>query len=474
MTPGPVAARSAVVALLLASAAQARELYRQEDGLTVEGRGFFKSFLTVVAPSPGLADSLAAMGALLDETRPLLPPDQAALLPVVTSLPPSAAVGFSSVRLGTTVSWRDWLELNAAWQLSATLASSASFTQGASVSGFVGTGLSGPAKRRLWDFEPVLASAGSWRLEHNLDQLSVKVHTRRADVIVGRQVLSWGAGRLWNPTDLLSPFAPTVVDKEVRRGIDAVRVSVPFGETTQLDVLWLPQRLAAEMGGALRLVTNVKDTDVSVSAAKYVRDVVLGADFSGDLGPLGVHGEAAYTLSLEGLWEGGRTVQVGEHFLRAVAGVDWRPADEWVLMAEYHFNGSGSPLASHYVERLSTPRAARGEVFGAGRHYLGLVAAWRPDELVSVSGLVLANVTDPSVLLVPSVEWWFEQTVILRAGASLPLGRWPDASGLRALTPADVLGQTDAWRAESRSLGVTSEYGMGSFGVFVQVAVYVP
>ena len=85
-------------------------------------------------------------------------------------------------------------------------------------------------------------------------------------------MLSWGTGRLWNPTDLLSPFAPTVVDKEVRRGIDAVRVSVPLGETTQLDALWLPQKVAAEMGGAVRLVTNVKDTDVSVSAAKYVRE----------------------------------------------------------------------------------------------------------------------------------------------------------------------------------------------------------
>jgi hypothetical protein len=90
----------------------------------------------------------------------------------------------------------------------------------------------------------------------------------------------------------------------------------------------------------------------------------------------------------------------------------------------------------------------------------------------SLSGLV--NLADPSALLIPAVEYWFEQAVIVRAGGYVPVGAQPDASVFAALTPQDVLTASSAFLSASKTLGLRSEYGSSTWGVFVQVGLYVP
>jgi hypothetical protein len=308
----------------------------------------------------------------------------------------------------------------------------------------------------------VLADRERFLMQHNLDLLALKIGGERGDLIVGRQVFSWGSGRLWNPTDLLSPFAPTDIDREVRRGIDAVRASVPLGATAQADILWLPQQLARDNGGLARARFNVAGFDISPSVAKYVRDMVYGLDAGGDIGPVGLHAEAALTDALD----------VDERFVRAVAGVSLQPTSELFITGEYYFNGWGTTEPENYLTILQSPRVARGEVFGAGRHYFGLVAAWQATGLLSIQGIAITNLTDPSMQFVPALEYWAAQSVLVRFGGYIPLGRKPDPAGLKALTIEDVLGQSDVFRREVRSMGLRSEYGASPLGVFTQLSVY--
>lgn len=48
-------------------------------------------------------------------------------------------------------------------------------------------------------------------------------------------------------------------------------------------------------------------------------------------------------------------------------------------------------------------RVGRGEVFGAGRHYLDLVASYQPTNVLALQALVINNLGDPSALLLPVV-----------------------------------------------------------------------
>ena len=155
--------------------------------------------------------------------------------------------------------------------------------------------------------------------------------SRGARLVVGRQVLSWGTGRFWNPTDLLSPFAPTDVDREVRHGVDAIRYSLPLGKT----VARRPPVPAAEAGlGAGRRRARAGERE--------------------GFRRLGVRGEVRVgrrlrrrhrrrhraarrprrrwpTRSASPISADPGDVEIEERFVRGVVGVDWRPAEGWTL-----------------------------------------------------------------------------------------------------------------------------------------------
>ncbi|HEY8209981.1 MAG TPA: hypothetical protein VIG99_20995 [Myxococcaceae bacterium] len=458
----------ALLAWACASAAGAGTLWSGHD-ITLEGRAFYKVLGTGVRLSPGLVLTAAELERILDEAR------------VESGGAPNASGGLvlpgaggstgHVARLEGKATWKELLEVDLAYELDAVMASNPAFVGGPTLSTTLTGAEGGAPQRRLVDLPATLYSTPGLIVTENLDRFSVRLSTRHADVVIGRQVLSWGTGRFWNPTDLLSPFPPTQVDREVRRGIDAVRVTAPLSKTAQLEMLWLPRKVAAENGGALRVQGNLYGYDLSLSAAKYVDDLVLGADFSGDAGPAGLHGEAAYTWGLTGLGEPGAPVGVGERALRAVVGVDLKPTEKLALSAEYSFNGFGAADPSGYLAVLTSPRARRGEIFGAGRHYAGVAATYAFTELLNAQLLAIVNLQDPSAQLLPVLEYWFEQSVILRAVAFLPLGPAPDPSALRGLHGSAGVA-SPVFQQTLSTLGLRSEFGLASYGAALQVGIY--
>jgi len=279
--PKRAAGLAFVLLLLVARDARAAEVWKSEGGRwTVEMNGFYKPYLSWLRMQNSLFQGTAAMASAVDEARALLPPEVSAQVPAMSPLPLQVGLSTQTLRAGAKVSWTDALELEVAWQVAAVLASDAAFA-GTGSSTYLGANLI-TAQRRLVDFSPFLVDAGAFKVQHNLDRLALTWRTEKVTVVLGRQVLSWGTGRFWNPTDLISPFAPTDVDREVRRGADAARVSIGLGATSQIDLLWLPQKLARDMGGVVRARTNLLGVDLSAQVAKYVSDLVVGADSSGD------------------------------------------------------------------------------------------------------------------------------------------------------------------------------------------------
>jgi hypothetical protein len=465
---GARAELAAALLVLLALPARAVEVARDAHGGVLEVSGFAKSLVSASLLNPRLVEASHARVRLLEETAALLPPGT---LPEVRPLPDGAVLGAQVVRLASRFRFKDTLELEAAWQGQVFIASDPAFATAGALSGTVGgTGVG--AQRRLVELGGPLASGSTWRLDHQVDRLALKLALPFGDLTVGRQVLSWGTGKLWNPTDVLSPFPPTVIDREVRRGFDAVRLAVALGDVTQLDLLWLPQPKAEDHGGVARFQTNVSGWDVSVSAGKYVKDLVFGADVVGDVGPVGVHAEGAYTVELLGLGTG--SVSVGEHFFRGVVGAMARPHEKVMVVAEYAFNGFGTNDPAKLAAVLASPRVLRGEVFGGGMHQAALTGSFAASEVLSVSLTALGNLADPSALLIPAAEYSLTQRVLLRAGGYVPLGRWPDATLYDGLTPADVLVNSAAFQAANATRGLRSEYGSSSFGAFLQVGAYLP
>ncbi len=472
-TPG-VLFKWALVLLVLAAAPSARaaELWTSANGdSTYELSGFYKTFGTYLHLPGSLVEGVDALQALEAKAAAALPASEAAKL-IGPSLPHDALESTHIFRVWTTLALANAIQFDAAYEFAASAAPPA-LIGGVAALGNATPGVQTAIApgRRLVDVNGTVYDQGSFLAQQNLDRLSVKFKLPRGEIVAGRQVLSWGAGHFWNPTDLLTPFAPTQVDKEVRPGTDALRCTVPLSSTALVDALWLPQQRGPDQGGVLRAQANAGGFDFSASAAKYLADVVFGADTIGDAGPINVHAEAAYTLGLSGLSQN-QPVGIGERFLRAVAGLEAMPNSDWTLDGEYYFNGFGATSPAGYFAKLRSPRETNGEVFGAGQEYAGVGVIWKTTSLLTLNATVIANLQDPSAIALPVAEYSVANNVTLRAGGYVPIGRHPDPRPLQALTTVDLLTQSAAFKRAASTLGVRSEYGVSPAGAFVELAAY--
>ena len=174
----------------------------------------------------------------------------------------------------------------------------------------------------------------------------------RVDVSVGRQAIGWGRGMLFGAIDLFSPFSPFEVDREWRRGVDAVRVDARLSSRSSTDVVLAFGERPDESAYALRLRGYGGEADVEAVGGWRAGDTFGGAATSFVLGQAEVHGEVAVfatpAVSGSSLFGDPRTI------VKAVVGGSSRlPVGAGLLLyVEYHYSGFGVPTAEDLVPAL--------------------------------------------------------------------------------------------------------------------------
>lgn len=180
-----------------------------------------------------------------------------------------------------------------------------------------------------------------------------------AALTVGRQVVNYGRGALWSPADIFTELDLTGLSP-VRRGLDALRFVVPFGQTEAIDLVAAPTFSPADGRYALRVQGLLAGVDGALVTARdgTGKGWVFGADFKADL-EIGFYGEATYEL-----YDSGQTGT-----FKAAGGADYSFGD-FILAAEYYYNGGG----------------ASSDPLFPGAHNLYGSIAWTPTQLIRASG----------------------------------------------------------------------------------------
>lgn len=265
----------------------------------------------------------------------------------------------------------------------------------------------------------------SFGLYHNLDRFFVTVKTRVADIFVGRQAVAWGSARLINPTDILAPFAFNELDREERRGVDGVRVRIPLGMMDELDLGFVAGKNFAAGKNAffLRGKTYKYKTDISALLVAFRKHLLLGLDVARAVGGAGVWLEAAYVIP-----DAFREIRREEekNYVRATVGLDYNLTGNTYIFAEYHFNSAGFNTPEKYINLFSASPYQDGSVYLMGRHYLNVGATRQVHPLVPVTGLLIVNLSDRSVVFSPFLEYNIAENIYLAAGAYLGLGKRPE------------------------------------------------
>ena len=402
MAPRPLSAAIALCLLLLPSCATPAP--GGAGGGAVEVRGALK---------------LTALGSRAPDD-PRLYPDR------------STGTAFSRFRLEVTGRPREDLAYEFAYEQRALATSHA----GAAGGGILPSVAPAPFRIRQLDW-PLVEHGGrlSWR--HEIDRALVAVHPSWGEVVVGRQAIGLGRGVLFSAVDVFAPFAPTEVDREWRRGVDAARVEYRLTDTTSAELLAVAGETWDDSALLGRIRGYVGDVDAELIFGKRAEDLMWGGVVSAVVGESEVHAELALFDTPEGQPDGG--LFGNAHLVpKAVLGAShtFDVGNGLTVVGEYHYSGFGLIDAGDAATRLADPafreRFLRGDTQILGRHALGLQASHPFTESWTGSLLMLMNPIDGSGLLSPSVVWDVSDSTSLLVTTFVPWGAGPSGGALES------------------------------------------
>ncbi len=270
-----------------------------------------------------------------------------------------------------------------------------------------------------------LAEPGHTSLYQNLDRFALTWKSPRADITVGRQAIAWGSARVINPTDVIAPFAFTALDKEEVPGVDALRVRIPTGSLSEIDLGYIPGRHFKLESSAffMRSRTSLLQTDLVLLVAGMRENLLLGVDVARSLGQTGFTMEAAFV-------DPGRFNHAfaGRSYFRMSAGADRSLTRRIYGYLEYHYNSAGADEPGDYAQLFDQPAYRTGSVYLLGRHYISLGANLQVSPLHTLNILSLTNLRDGSISLFPTWEYNATANSYLSFGAVLGLGDGPVSS----------------------------------------------
>ncbi len=267
---------------------------------------------------------------------------------------------------------------------------------------------------RYFDLDWDIETKEHFFWEHQFDRLNAKVDLGLADLIFGRQAISWGVGYLWSPVDLLTTFSPLQINRDYKAGIDAMLLDVPLGPFQESYLAYAPDEKWSNSALLGRHRLRLGPMDMAVTGGWIISDYVLGGEINADVKGVGVRLEATHT------WP-----EVTSRFVRAVLGFDYQFTPDLFLQLEYYYNGFGTTDPARYLQVMSAPRFQRGEVFNTAPHYIGGNGRYQLTPLIILNGNTIINLNDGSALLEPAMVYSLSDNAEIRLGAIFAVGKRP-------------------------------------------------
>ena len=281
-----------------------------------------------------------------------------------------------------------------------------------------------PPPANFLDLSRTTTNGSDQTTEHRIDRLSLTYTTPNIVVRVGRQALSWGAGTVFHPMDLVAPFSPATRDTEFKPGVDMAYAQFLLSDASDVEIIAVPRRtvsgdpatLDASTFG-LRYRTTIGDTGAEFILARDHGDATAGLGLSGDLGGASWNVEVVPTRLSTGeiRTSGLANISAGLPVLGRSA----------LVFGEYFHNGfgvAGTPAALSTLPADLADRLQRGQLFSVSQDYLamGLTVAWTP--LLTLSGGAILNLNDNSSMTTIEANWSLSDNSNLIVGAIIPTG----------------------------------------------------
>lgn len=251
-------------------------------------------------------------------------------------------------------------------------------------------------------------------------QLTYKTDSFRASL--GRFPNSWGRGLVFHPIDVLNAFAPTLVDKDFKRGNDSLLIEYAFNSGSELQALWTARKQVREVSEphtsfAVKYFKPLGSAEFELVGAMHYGDEIFGVSTALPVAELILRADVVQNC-----------LHQADCYISGVMNIDYTFSvmrSPIYIFGEYFYNGIGvrdlgpgySALSKEHTRRLN-----RGELFALGKSLLALGAnvSWHP--LWNQTFTVLTNTNDKSALLQTYVSFAPTDHANLNFGVRLPFG----------------------------------------------------
>lgn len=244
---------------------------------------------------------------------------------------------------------------------------------------------------------------------HFIDRLYFQREFEFGKIVLGRQRVAWGTGRVWNPTDLFNPINPASFEKIEKDGADLATVQFYLGNFSDLTVVVNPQSRLRKTNGGIRLRSNYRRYDVSLIGGYFDEQILFGGDFAGNLWSAGVRGEGIMVFNRTSLHK---------NYSRYILGIDYQFTGEIYGLLEYQHNGQGSRQKFEY----DLQALFRGEIINLNQEYLFAQLTWQPYALLNTGVGYNANLVDGSGFFLLTATFSALEDLDVGVGALLTYG----------------------------------------------------
>ena len=286
--------------------------------------------------------------------------------------------------------------------------------------------------------QPVSVRGTTFSHRHELDRALVAFHLSRGELIVGRQAVGLGRGVLFSSVDIFSPFSPLEVDREWRRGIDAINAEYNLSDTWSLGLVAAFGDTSNDSACIARLRGYRGRFDGELILGRRARDYLYGLSVSATILGAEIHGEvAAIDTPGDEAREGG--LFGSDHYVgKIVLGGSYTfdIGSGLYTLLEYHFSGFGTRRIETAAQRLLDPsyltRYLRGDTQITGQEALALQISYDVDPGRTAGLLLLTSPNDGSGIISPSLTLNYAEDITIVGTVYLPFGNEPAAGVVRS------------------------------------------
>jgi len=230
-----------------------------------------------------------------------------------------------------------------------------------------------------------------------LDRASIKVEYENYRFSAGRQPISWGTGRFWQPLDVFGAFNATELDRDYKPGIDLLTVDYFLNDFSSLSLVYV--------------FSPWNTNEVYDSQAMfYQRQFGLSSNFSFLLG--NIQDNKTIGTAVETDWHGAglrfeasvfETPEFDSLKTFWITGLDYQFSNDIFFSLEYYYHSAGTNDSENVEAVMDRKLYLSGLQKHISRHLLGLTLQKNVTPLLNMNYFLLAANMDNKISMLHQI-----------------------------------------------------------------------